>query len=40
MTTGLDVTVSDADSLRVALEAPARVTGHRLVSLPGWGGAA
>lgn len=40
MATGLDVTVSDADSLTVALKAPAYVTGHRGVSLPGWGGAA
>jgi hypothetical protein len=40
MTTGLDVTVSDTDSLTVALKSPAHVTGHSRVSLPGWGGAA
>ncbi|SDK90524.1 hypothetical protein SAMN04487916_10442 [Arthrobacter sp. ov407] len=40
MTTGLDVTVSDADSLTVALKAPANVTGHGGVTLSGWGGAA
>ncbi len=40
MTTGLDVTVSDAYSLTVTLKSPAHVTGHTGVSLPGWGGAA